>query len=83
MKKSEILRKTLKSLRNYCEFQFSDLLKEMAIESEEDIMLVQEVVWDLITERVLTPGSNSEQLAWPWLRVTDRGKLERKIRDIS
>jgi hypothetical protein len=35
---------------------------------------LQEVVWDLIVERVLTPGIDAHNPEWPWLRMTERGK---------
>ncbi len=37
------------------------------------IALINEVVWDLIIERVLTIGSDSANPEWPWLRLTDFG----------
>ena len=36
---------------------------------------LQEVVWDLIVERVLTPGTDGSNPEWPWLRMTKRGRL--------
>ncbi len=35
---------------------------------------LQEVVWDLIVERVLTPGMDAMNPEWPWLRMTERGR---------
>ena len=35
---------------------------------------LHEVVWDLIVERVLTPGTNAMNPEWPWLRMTERGR---------
>lgn len=35
---------------------------------------LHEVVWDLIVERVLTPGIDADNPEWPWLRMTERGK---------
>lgn len=35
---------------------------------------LQEVVWDLIVERVLTPGADAMNPEWPWLRLTERGR---------
>lgn len=35
---------------------------------------LQEVVWDLIVERVLTPGADAMNPQWPWLRMTERGR---------
>lgn len=40
-------------------------------ENETDL---QEVVWDLIVERVLTPGADAMNPQWPWLRMTENGR---------
>jgi hypothetical protein len=40
----------------------------------QDQNLLQETVWDLIVERVLTPGIDAHNPQWPWLRMTERGK---------
>ena len=37
--------------------------------SEPDWLLVQEVFWDLVSERVLTPGMNSANSDFPWFRI--------------
>lgn len=42
--------------------------------STGDETTLQEVVWDLIVERVLTPGLDAMNPEWPWLRMTERGK---------
>lgn len=42
--------------------------------SHEDETDLQEIVWDLIVERVLTPGMDAMNPQWPWLRMTERGK---------
>ena len=42
--------------------------------SNSDETILQEVVWDLIVERVLTPGLDAMNPEWPWLRMTDRGR---------
>jgi hypothetical protein len=39
----------------------------------DGIALVNEVVWDLIIDRVLTIGSDSANPDWPWLRLTEFG----------
>lgn len=43
--------------------------------SNSDETILQEVVWDLIVERVITPGLDAMNPNWPWLRMTERGKL--------
>lgn len=47
--------------------------------SDEDAMRVNEVVWDLITERILTPGVDAHDISLPWLSVTDSERLRRKF----
>jgi hypothetical protein len=42
--------------------------------SNSDETDLQEVVWDLIVERVLTPGLDAMNPQWPWLRMTERGR---------
>ena len=42
--------------------------------AEEDANLVNEIVWDLILERVLAIGLNKANPAWPFLRLTSYGK---------
>ncbi len=42
--------------------------------SNSDETILQEVVWDLIVERVLTPGADAMNPEWPWLRMTERGR---------
>jgi hypothetical protein len=39
-----------------------------------DQTTLQEVVWDLIVERVVTPGADGYNPEWPWLRLTEGGK---------
>ena len=36
---------------------------------EADWLLVNEIFWDLVAERVLTPGMNSSNLKFPWFRL--------------
>ena len=40
-------------------------------ENETDL---QEVVWSLIVDRVLTPGADAMNPQWPWLRMTESGR---------
>ena len=42
--------------------------------ADEDANLVNEIVWDLIIERVLAIGLNSANPEWPFLRLTEYGK---------
>lgn len=43
--------------------------------NEQDSNMVNEIVWDLIIERILTIGSNSANPNWPFLRLTEYGKM--------
>ena len=42
--------------------------------SREDMTVLQEVVWDLIVDRVVTPGADAMHPNWPLLRLTERGR---------
>lgn len=44
--------------------------------SDEDAIMLMEILYDLIVERVLTPGFDSERLFWPFLTVTNMNKLK-------
>ena len=44
--------------------------------SDEDAIMLMEIVYDLIVERVITPGIDSERLFWPFLTVTNKNKLK-------
>lgn len=44
---------------------------QLPLQVETDL---QEVVWDLIVERVVTPGIDAYNPQWPWMRMTERGK---------
>ena len=35
----------------------------------DDTLLANEVIWDLLFERVLTPGMDASNLGLPWVRV--------------
>ncbi len=40
----------------------------------EDAVKANEIVWDLIVERIITLGIDSNNEEWPWLRLTEYGK---------
>lgn len=42
--------------------------------SEGDMTILQEVAWDLIVDRVITPGADALHPQWPLLRMTERGR---------
>ena len=44
---------------------------QLPMQTQSDL---QEVVWDLIVERIVTPGVDALNAEWPWLRMTERGK---------
>lgn len=46
-----------------------------SILSDREYMLIQEIVWNLIRDGILTPGVNRDHLSWPWLRITNEKKL--------
>jgi hypothetical protein len=47
--------------------------------SESDTMLVNEAIWDLIIQRIITPGTNRDNTHFPWLRITDETKAKELI----
>lgn len=46
-------------------------------------LMINEVIWDLVIERIITPGMNALNIEWPWLRVTDMDKLEAKLQGLQ
>ena len=42
--------------------------------SRDDATTLQEVVWDLIVDRIITPGADAMSPKWPSLRMTERGR---------
>lgn len=42
--------------------------------SRDDATTLQEVVWDLIVDRIVTPGADAAYPNWPLLRMTERGR---------
>lgn len=42
---------------------------------DQEFDIVNEVIWDLIVERAITPGMNLSNPNYPWLRITDEEKL--------
>ena len=36
---------------------------------------VSQVLWDLVVDRVITPGLDTSNLNWPHLRITEFGRL--------
>jgi|SRR5579883_2528904 len=47
--------------------------------SEEDWLLVQEIFWDLVFERVINTGSNKDNPAFPWFRLHSDAKKNLRI----
>ncbi len=39
-----------------------------------DKLKIQEIIWDLIVERVLTVGLNESNVDWPWIRLSEYGE---------
>jgi len=46
--------------------------------SEEDSLFIHEIFWDLIVERVITIGSDSANLEYPWFRLHSEAKANSK-----
>ncbi|MGF9946064.1 hypothetical protein ABEX44_22815 [Priestia megaterium] len=43
--------------------------------SDEDALLINEVIYDLLYDRIITPGINASNLDLPWVHVSSREKL--------
>jgi hypothetical protein len=50
--------------------------------SDQDALLINEVVWDLIVERVITPGIDNLNNEWPWLHVSNMDKLKQMLKKL-
>lgn len=42
--------------------------------SDADSLNLNQIIWDLITERIITMGTDTLNSEWPWLRLTEFGK---------
>lgn len=51
--------------------------------SDDDALLINQVIWDLISERVLTPGINRDNFQWPFFHVSDMSKLDEKLSNLN
>lgn len=56
---------------NSCSFGYSQAYNQLNSRDED---IVNQVVWDLIIERILTIGLNENSNSWPFLRLTEYGK---------
>lgn len=45
----------------------------------KESLLINDIVYDLIVERILTPGCNRDNLEWPFLHISDTEKLDKKL----
>ena len=41
---------------------------------KDDVLKLNEIVWDLVIERILTFGTGTGEPTWPFLRLTDHGR---------
>lgn len=44
--------------------------------SDKDALLINEVIYDLLYSRVITPGLNRDNLELPWVHVSNKEKLK-------
>lgn len=51
--------------------------------SDRDALLINEIIYDLISKRILTPGVNRSNLDLPHVHVSDMDKLEIELRKIQ
>jgi|SRR5690625_2409149 len=47
--------------------------------SDEDALLINECIYDLLYDRVITPGTSSDLLDLPFIHVTDDNKLNKYL----
>lgn len=48
---------------------YAGMFSHRAQLDHDDELLVHETIWDLLFERVLTPGMDAANISLPWLRV--------------
>lgn len=51
--------------------------------SKETAMFINEIIWDLIIERILTPGIDSANPSLPWISVTNLDKFQARVKSAS
>lgn len=51
--------------------------------SHKDALLINEVIYDLLYERILTPGSSRNNLELPNVHVSDVNKLNQKLSELN
>jgi len=47
--------------------------------TDKEMLLCNEIIWDLICDRILTPGINSENIDLPYVNVSNRDRLNSKL----
>lgn len=80
---SELRRLVLKLIATDRDLQYNDIIRgvrELVSNNNfgsfdrRDELKVNEIVWDLVIERILTFGTKTGEPKWPFLRLTDHGK---------
>ena len=82
--KCEILQEILEALDewNFNTFGISDIYKILGLAevqlTENDVILINELIWDLVVERVVTPGP-IHNLKGQIFFITSREKLNKRL----
>lgn len=82
--KCEILERMLESLYdwNFNTFAISDIYKTLGLVetnlAQSDIFLINEVIWDLVVERVITPGPINDFKGQTFL-ITSQEKVKERL----
>jgi hypothetical protein len=58
--------------------QFQRFTTEVPI-SDSDALFISEVIYDLLAERIITPGVDRSNLKWPFLHVSNMERLKQKL----
>ena len=51
--------------------------------SNEEAMLMNDVIFDFIVKRIITPGMNASNLEWPFLHVSNIDKLNEELESLK
>ncbi|MGP4061496.1 hypothetical protein [Halobacillus sp. H74] len=63
--------------------QYGAVLKWDERITDEDALLINEVIYDYLYKRIITPGVNSDNLNLPYVHVSDETKLNNRKVEIK
>ncbi|MTI47052.1 hypothetical protein [Sporosalibacterium faouarense] len=69
---------TIENIRN----NVISAIKERGLEaSKNDVLLINTIIWDMIMNRILTPGIDENNLDLPYIHVSNMDKLKNKLKE--